>query len=169
MQRVSRDILLFVTYSLIGVIVEIIFGLIVDHRINPVGYGFLLVPIMAIYGFGAAFILLLRRYLKGPVALFIGSVLITTALEFISHWLFEVLFGIQFWDYSNKPFNIEGRVSLDSSIGFGVAALLLVYVIHPFVTRVLAKLSKRWTIVLAIVAGGVLLVETVYSLIKRLI
>jgi uncharacterized membrane protein len=167
MHVVPRYILLFVIYSLIGVLVEVIFGLIVDHRINGVGYGFLFIPIMTIYGFGAAFILFLRRYLHGPVVLFIGSILITTLLEFISHWLFQVLFGIQFWDYSNKPFNIEGRVSLDSSIGFGVAAVLLVYVIHPFVSRLLARLSRRWTIILAILAGSVLMVETVHSLVKR--
>jgi uncharacterized membrane protein len=169
MHPVTKYILLFFIYSLIGVIVEIVFGLIVDQRINGVIYGFLLLPIMPIYGFGAAFVLFMRRYLRNPVTLFIGSVLVMTFFEFISHWLFQMLLGIQFWDYSNKPFNIEGRVSLDSSIGFGVAAVLLVYVIHPWILRLLSKISKRLSIVLAILASIILLVETVSSVVKRLL
>jgi uncharacterized membrane protein len=168
MHIVPRYILLFVIYSLIGVVVEIVFGLVVDQRINGVAYGFLLLPIMPIYGFGAALVLFLRRYLRNPLTLFVGSVLVTTLLEFISHWLFQVLFGIQFWDYSNKVFNLEGRVSLDSSIAFGVAALLLVYVIHPWVQRLLVRIPKRLTVILASVAGVVLLIETASSVIKRL-
>lgn len=169
MHRLAKYTLLFVIYSLIGVAAEIIFGLIIDHRINNVAYGFLLLPLMPIYGFGAAFILFLHRYLKNPVVLFVGSVLITTALEFIAHWLFQTLLGIQFWDYSDKPFNLWGRASLDSSIGFGIAALLLVYVIHPQVTRLLKKLSKRALLVVAVIAGTLLLIETANSLIVRLI
>jgi uncharacterized membrane protein len=168
MHPVVKYILLFVIYSLIGVLVEIIFGLIVDHRINGVIYGFLLLPIMPIYGFGAAFVLYIRRYLRNPIILFVGSVLVITFFEFISHWLFQVLLGIQFWDYSNKPFNIEGRVSLDSSIGFGIASLLLVYVIHPWVSRLLGKIPKRLSIVLAVLTGGVLLFETASSVVMRL-
>jgi uncharacterized membrane protein len=169
MHPVVKYTLLFAIYSLIGVAIEIIFGLIVDHRINGVIYGFLLLPIMPIYGIGAAFVLFIRRYLRNPMTLFIGSVLIMSFFEYISHWLFQVLLGIQFWDYSNKPFNIEGRVSLDSSIGFGVAALLLVYAIHPLLLRLLSKIPKRLSIVLAVLAGAVLLVETVSSVVKRLI
>jgi uncharacterized membrane protein len=169
MHPVVKYILLFFIYSLIGVIIEIVFGLIVDQRINGVIYGFLLLPIMPIYAFGAAFVLFLRRYLRNPVTLFFGSILVITFFEFVSHWLFQTLLGIQFWDYSNKPFNIEGRVSLDSSIGFGVAAVLLVYVIHPWLLRLLSKISKRLSVVLAILASIILLVETVSSVVKRLL
>lgn len=169
MHIVTRYVLLFFIYSLIGVVAEIIFGLIVDHRINGVAYGFLVVPIMPIYGFGAAFILFMHRYLRHPIVLFVGSVLAMTLLEFISHWLFQTLLGIQFWDYSNKAFNIEGRVSLDSSVAFGVAAVLLVYVIHPLVTRLLVRIPKRVAIILAVIAGLILLIETTSSLLQRLV
>jgi uncharacterized membrane protein len=169
MHRVTKYILLFFIYSLIGVIIEIVFGLIVDQRINAVIYGFLLLPIMPIYAFGAAFVLFLRRYLRNPVTFFFGSILVITFFEFVSHWLFQVLLGIQFWDYSNKPFNIEGRVSLDSSIGFGVAAVLLVYAIHPWLLRLLSKIPKRLAIILAVLAGAILLVESMSSIVQRLV
>jgi uncharacterized membrane protein len=168
MHSVAKYILLFLIYSLIGVIAEAVFGLIVDHRLNRI-YGFLYLPILPIYGFGAAFVLFMHRYLRNPALLFVASVLITTLLEFIAHWLIQVLFGIQVWDYSDKPFNFQGRVSLDGSIAFGVAAILLVYVIHPWVSRVLRQIPKRLTIILAAIAGSVLFIDIVASIMRRLV
>jgi uncharacterized membrane protein len=168
MHLASRYVLLFVVYGLIGVVAEIVFGLIVDHRLNTIS-GFLYLPFLPAYGFGAALVLFIRRYIRNPVMLFVASVFITSLLEFIAHWLIQTIFGVQIWDYSDKPFNLQGRISLDGSLAFGVAAMILVYVIHPQVSRLLRRIPKQLAIVLAGLLGTVLLIDIVASIVKRLV
>lgn len=167
MHLASRYILLFVIYGLIGVVAEIVFGLIVDHRLNTIS-GFLYLPFLPAYGFGAALVLFIHRYVRNPAVFFVASVFITTLLEFIAHWLIQTIFGVQIWDYSDKPFDLQGRVSLDGSLAFGVAAMALVYIIHPQVTRLLNWIPKQLAIILAGLLGTVLLIDIVASIIKRL-
>lgn len=167
MHLASRYILLFVVYGLIGVVAEIVFGLIVDHRLNTIS-GFLYLSFLPAYGFGAALVLFIRRYVRNPVMLFFASVLVTTLLEFISHWLIQTIFGVQIWDYSDKPFNLQGRVSLDGSLAFGAAAMILVYVIHPQVSRLLRKIPRHLATILAGLLGTILLIDIVASIIRRL-
>ena len=63
---------------------------------------------------------------------FFGSIV----LEYGTSWLLEKLFHAYWWDYSDVPLNINGRVCLPASIGFGLAGLLVVYVIAPFTLKV---------------------------------
>lgn len=61
---------------------------------------------------------------------FFGSIV----LEYVTSWGLEKLFHAYWWDYSDVPLNINGRVCFPASVGFGVAGLLVIYVIAP-VTR----------------------------------
>lgn len=45
----------------------------------------------------------------------------------------ERAFGTVWWDYSNMPLNIQGRICLPASLLFGVGGLLAVYVLMPAV------------------------------------
>lgn len=54
-------------------------------------------------------------------------------LEYITGWLMEAIFHTRWWDYSKKPFNLQGYICLGSSIAWGAFTVLLFYVFQPFV------------------------------------
>ena len=47
------------------------------------------------------------------------------------------------WDYSNWYLNINGFVSLFSSIGFAIGGLLIIYGIMPLVKMIVKKINKN--------------------------
>lgn len=67
--------------------------------------------------------------------LFIGSFLLTSILEYITGYLLEKVFHNQWWDYSDKPFNIHGYVCLKFSIYWGLACTFIMDVLHPIIYK----------------------------------
>lgn len=121
----------FVFYSFIGWACETVFCSIAQkHFVNR---GFLTGPFCPIYGFGAVFVLLLfSRYADDLLALFLLSIVVTSALEYAASFLLEKMFKLSLWDYSGRKWNVNGRVCLRNSLMFGVLSVLMVRVIHPF-------------------------------------
>ena len=103
--------------------------------------GFLIGPWCPIYGFGALFItILLKKYYEDPIVLFIMSFLLGTILEYITSYLMEKIFKARWWDYTNHKFQINGRVSLTTSLGFGLLGVILVYIFNPFFLRIIRNI-----------------------------
>ena len=120
-------------YSFIGWICEVIFCKVVHGKWT--NRGFLTGPYCPIYGFGSIFILLLLKpFSSNPLLIFLLSIIITTTLEYITSFAMEKIFNAKWWDYSNEPLNINGRVCIGTAIPFGILGLLLVYFIHPYIT-----------------------------------
>ena len=110
---------------------QVIYAAIIDGKF--VNRGFLNGPICPIYGFGVLFVLtLLEPIRENFLFLFIGSVILTSVLEFITGFLLEKVFKMKWWDYSNERFNIHGYICLKFSIIWGLACLIVVDIIHPF-------------------------------------
>ncbi|MEG1551181.1 MAG: putative ABC transporter permease, partial [Oscillospiraceae bacterium] len=96
--------------------------------------GFLNGPFCPIYGFGAILTLWGLQSVNGSVAsVFIGGMIITSSLEYITSFAMEKLFHSKWWDYSDKKYNINGRVCLLNSTLFGLLCLFLQFDIHPFI------------------------------------
>ena len=62
-------------------------------------------------------------------------------LEYTTSWGLEKLFHAIWWDYSNIPLNIHGRISLFTSLGFGLTGMLIVYIIAPFTVNTLGYIT----------------------------
>ena len=123
-------------YSFLGWCAEVVFA--ACRRGIFVNRGFLNGPVCPIYGFGVALVLWLLEPVKSSfLLLFFGSMLLTTALEFIIGFIMESFFHDKWWDYSNNPFNIKGYVCLEFSIIWGLACVLVVDVIHPLVQKLI--------------------------------
>ena len=50
----------------------------------------------------------------------LGSVIVTTVIEYITGWVLEKLFHAKWWDYTNNRFNIHGYVCLEFSLDLGL-------------------------------------------------
>ena len=97
-----------------------------------VNRGFLHGPLLPIYGFGAVIILWATLPVRGSLPLiFLLGMLAATALEYVTGAAMEALFKVRYWDYSGKPFNLNGHICLTCSLAWGAFSVLLVKVLHP--------------------------------------
>jgi len=131
----------FILYSFLGWITETTFVSIGQKQF--INMGFLDGPFSPIYGSGAlAIILLIFPFHFNFFLFFIMSIIITSIIEFITSFFFEKFFNITWWDYSDKPFNIQGRICLEYSFYWGILSALVLTFIHPHVIPLVGFLSE---------------------------
>ena len=143
--------ILFFIYSFIGWLMEVILSLYNEHKF--VNRGFLLGPYCPIYGFGSLLLyFLLKNYTNNFIVLFILTMFICSLLEYTTSYIMEKIFGARWWDYSNRKFNINGRVCLIGAVVFGTLSLILIKLVHPLVLKMIGMMSDTLfhTIVIAL-------------------
>ena len=132
-------VLKFTAYSFLGWLCETVYCSVGQRKF--VYRGFLNGPVCPIYGFGALLVLLFLMDVKDNLlALFTAGMVVTSVLEYFTSFFMEKLFHAKWWDYSNKPFNIHGRVCLLNSVLFGLMAVLLAHFEDPTVNYLIALL-----------------------------
>ena len=154
----------FVTYSVMGWIYETTLASIMRKRF--VNRGFLNGPYCPIYGGGALLVIALLSDLRHPLLLFLAAVLLTGSLEYLTSWAMEKLFHARWWDYSEKKFNIKGRVYLKGVIVFGAFSLILIRFLHPPVAALTAGIPVNARIAAALVFFSLILADMVYTVTK---
>lgn len=160
---ISMLFLLFIIYSFLGWCMEMVVCYISTKE--WVNRGFLIGPICPIYGCGCLLmILLLEKYLKDPFVLFVMAMLLCSLLEYFTSYLMEKLFKARWWDYSHKKYNINGRICLDNILAFGILGLLMMYLINPFVAKMLGYVSLNIINIVAIVIAVIFVIDNVISL-----
>lgn len=130
LQTIEIYFLLFISYAFLGWCMEVICKLIETKKF--IDRGFLIGPYCPIYGWGAlAITLLLQRYKSDPLVLFVMSTLICSVIEYFTSYFMEKKYHARWWDYSNKKFNINGRICLETLIPFGILGVVIMYVTNP--------------------------------------
>ena len=146
----KRELAYFVIYSFLGFIVETIFGILTKGVVES-RKSCLFGPFCCIYGLGAAIMIPgLQKFKKSNWGIFIAGAIEGSVIEYIISWIGEIIFKIKWWDYSNMPFNINGRITLTFSIFWGLLALVLMRFINPYIERGINKLPKKWFDILTI-------------------
>lgn len=127
----------FFLYGFLGWCTEVAFAAVAHGKF--INRGFLNGPICSIYGFGVLSVLLVLEPLKeNLLILFLGSVVFTSLLEFVTGWVLEKLFHDKWWDYTNRPLNIKGYVCLEFSLAWGAACVFVVDVFHPLIVKLVS-------------------------------
>ena len=107
---IIRLLAYFVIYSVIGFVIETLFGLVTKGVIES-RKSFLYGPFCAIYGVGAVVMIIgLQKFKKNNYTLFWGGFLIGSLVEYVISWIGEIVFHAKWWDYSDIPFNLNGRI-----------------------------------------------------------
>ena len=149
---------IFFVYAFLGWCTEVCYAALVSGRF--VNRGFLNGPVCPIYGFGVVIVLLFLEPLKhNLLLLFLGSVLLTSALEWLTGFVLEKLFRQRWWDYSDEPFNLGGYICLRFSIAWGLACLFVVKIIHPTVLLAICLIPRPVGLVLLGIMGLVMAVD----------
>ena len=164
---VWRIMAYFVIYSVVGYIIETIFG-IITKGVWESRQSFLYGPFCAIYGLGASImIMFLRKYSKNYTRLFIGGFIVGSIVEYLVSWIGESLLGVKWWDYSDMPLNINGRICVYFSIFWGFLALYLIASFNPRIDRLInwikSKLSVKALKALTTTVTLVLLIDCIVT------
>lgn len=123
---------LFFIYAFLGWCTEVSYAALKSGRF--VNRGFLNGPVCPVYGCGAVIVLWVLEPLRGNLLLlFLGSVALTSLLEWLTGFVLERLLHQRWWDYSQEPFNLNGYICLRFSIAWGLACLFVVKLVHPSV------------------------------------
>lgn len=131
--------ILFWIYSFFGWIIETTFVSIKSKKF--INRGFFLGPYCPIYGTGGIGLLLLKNYQYDPLVAFILSIFICSLIEYWTSYILELIYRVRWWDYSNRMFNINGRICLFNSICFGLFGLVTVCYLNPFFANKLVNLN----------------------------
>lgn len=153
----------FLAYAFLGWCTEVAFAAMKAGRF--VNRGFLNGPYCPIYGFGASLVILALTPLQHNLpALFFGSMLITTLLEYLTGAVLEWLFHTRWWDYNDMPFNIHGHVCLLFSVLWGLACTFVMRIIHPLISALYGVIAFPVMIVILCIAGSMMLADTIATI-----
>lgn len=155
--------LYFIAYSFLGWCVETTYCCICERR--WVARGFLYGPICPIYGVGVLLMILFFAPLAGNLVVFyVTATVVMSAWEYLVGWFLETTTHIKYWDYSDKPFNLKGRVCLQISLCWGVLSYITIFWIHPQVAALFARIPIWLRYSLAGSVVTLLLVDTVTTI-----
>ncbi|MBU3840830.1 MAG: putative ABC transporter permease [Candidatus Ruminococcus intestinipullorum] len=127
-------LLWFLTYSILGWIVESIYMSFCNGRLT--NRGFARGPFCPIYGVGALTVyFVLFPYRKNKIILFLLGAVLATVLEWLTAMVMLRIFGTVWWDYHEKPFNYKGILCLESTVAWGFYTLFLFGILHTTVEK----------------------------------
>lgn len=155
-------VILFFIYSVLGWIVEVMDVFIKVHKLS--NRGFLIGPYLPIYGSGCLLmIILLNNQTSDLIGLFLKTMIICSILEYFTSYIMEKIFKTRWWDYSDRKYNINGRICLENMIFFGILGCLLMYIINPILTNLLLNISSNIKFIIGIIVIFILLIDFIIS------
>ena len=174
-KKLSRHciyIIYFFTFAFLGWIMETFYCAYVMGYFSK--RGFLYGPICPIYGYGALIlIIILSKYRKNSIKLFFSSVAIFTFFEYIVSFGLDALFGLKWWDYSERFLNINGRISIFHAFAWGFIAILFINHLYPFIKKhvnlILAKIPHKIQVTAISTVLVVFIADTALSCIRYII
>lgn len=141
-----RMLAYFIIYSIVGYIIETLFGFITKGVIES-RQSFLYGPFCGIYGLGAVIMIpLLQHFKKNNYTLFLGGFIIGSIVEYVISLIGEFIFHIKWWDYSDMAFNIDGRICIAFSFFWGILAIYLMSHFNPIIDKFIDKIKQKVSI-----------------------
>lgn len=156
--------ILFYLTSVFGYIYELIITFIRTDKIFS--HGFLHGPWLPIYGIGSLFIMILYKYRKNPLKIFLGSFVLSGILEYTSGVILLKVFKKRLWDYTGWLLNIDGFICLASLVCFGLGGLLVTYVMYPLAKKIYTKLNIKTLKCILSIVSFIFLGDLIASLLK---
>ena len=159
---------IFVFSGIIGWIYEFFFYYLNSNFETFYFRGKNFLPWINIYMYGSFLILgLTYPVKKNPLFVFLISMLSTGILEYFSGYILYGLMGLtKCWDYNQEILNfgnINGYVCLRSVLVFGIAGLLLVYLLEPMLIKFVKTHNIKPLLIISITLVGVVLFDEMYN------
>ena len=150
----------FLIYSCLGWCLEVIYAAVTTGQL--INRGFLNGPVCPIYGFGMVIVLFALTPLSHSLLLlYLGGVILPSALELVGGWALYKLYHTRWWDYSDYPFNIGGYICLEFSLLWGVGTLIVMKLVHPIIANAVALIPPLVGLVLMFLLYGIYAADTI--------
>ncbi len=122
-------------------------------------------PLIPVYGIGGVVYYIFFRAAKpkGKWEVFFFSMLLGGVTEYISSWVQEAAFGTISWDYSYLRLNFNGRTSVLHCIYWGIAGVLYITWIEPWIEKFGKIAAKKWVKIATCICTVLLIVDIVIS------
>ena len=121
---------------------------------NQIRRCFWLLPLCPVYGLAVTAVLALPQPLLQLPWLPLWGGIVTTAVEYAVHWLYDRALGVQFWDYSPLRFHIHGRVCLSFSMAWGLLVTAAMLFIQPTLDALIAAIPPVLTLSAMLLVTG---------------
>lgn len=149
--------ILFWLYSFLGWLMETTLVSLQSKKF--INRGFFMGPYCPIYGTGGVLLLVLSPYKDSPFLVFILSIVICSIIEYLTSYILEMIYKVRWWDYSNRMFNLNGRVCLFNSICFGLLGMLMVSYLNPVFLNLITSLSDTILTIIALIILIITLID----------
>jgi len=150
----------FLIYSCLGWCLEVIYAAVTTGQL--INRGFLNGPVCPIYGFGMVIVLFALTPLSHSLLLlYLGGVILPSALELVGGWALYKLYHTRWWDYSDYPFNIGGYICLEFSLLWGVGTLIVMKLVHPIIADAVALIPPLVGLILMFLLYGIYAADTI--------
>lgn len=136
---------LFFIYSIAGWVTEVFLKFLEYKRF--INRGFLIGPYCPIYGAGAVLITVGGKLLS-PVdrtwaMSFLIAFVLCGLLEYLTSYILEKYFHARWWDYTERPMNLHGRVWIGNLILFGIGGVFILNVFNPRLLALAERFDPR--------------------------
>ncbi|MBQ3932685.1 MAG: putative ABC transporter permease [Lachnospiraceae bacterium] len=133
----------FIIYSVLGWFVESIYMSYCNKKIT--NRGMVKGPFCPIYGFGGIMCHTIMSALpRVPIIIFFSGSLLATTFEYLVGIGLVYFLGELWWDYNDKPFNYKGIICLESSLAWGMYAILDIYVLYNIIFRIISMIPIKY-------------------------
>lgn len=145
----------------------------VSDYLSQYGVGLIITNLIV---FGSVYFLINRKKSKKlrnldttVILVFLLIWIITTVIEYVSHFVMDKCFHIMLWNYSKDFLNINARVNWDASRNFAIGGTLLLYTVQPQINKVLKKISRSNKIAISLIIGIPMVLDFIFHVIFKVI
>ena len=93
--------------------------------------------------------------------------IITTVIEYVSHFAIDKMTGKLLWDYTKDFLNINARVNWDASRNFAIGGTFLLYTVQPLLEKLLKKLKYNTKLIITLIIGTPMLIDFIVSVVMK--
>ena len=171
---IQKAAIWFMLYAVAGWLYETVLEVMI-YQTGFSNRGFLFGPYLPVYGVGALIFIFALQGIKDRkvkirniditiLVVFVGVVLISTAIELAGSYIAEIFTDKPLWNYDDYAFNFDGRIALDTSLRFGVGGTIFLYLLQPMFKKLSEKMSVKTLNITAATIFVILITDLILTL-----
>lgn len=155
----------FIIYAFGGWFCEVVYTYTSHKKI--INRGFLYGPICPIYGISLLTLISILNNLKTNIFMeFVVATISISIIEYSVGFTLEKIFKRKYWDYTDDPFNLHGRICLHFSLLWGIASLGVTRLIHPILETAIKHSLSTTLLILFLTLFILFILDGVLTLIR---
>jgi uncharacterized membrane protein len=101
--------------------------------------------------------------------IFVVGMIVCDIVEYFTSFVMEKAFNARWWDYSQQPFNLHGRICLTHTLYWGTASCLFLYVLHPLIdVYFVNQVNSESRVLIVYIISTVFLIDVINTVITAL-